>query len=293
MTAQAMMSFIALQAGDEAARQALLVLERDTTHLLQPLVEGLLFEGSQHLKPACDSSSLINPASPTCFQGSGWVPEAQALMGGKLPDANLSLTASDQFHQWSPKEFLPTLNKTCSAGDNCTLNIVTVSTNFYQWGPGDVLGVTETGAYEINAKIMSRQSIQKAAGVQDPDFTELDMVGNRCAEINYQALQWAIGKASQKALGRYNSTGKPLVLGPDREVLIGREFGTHYLDWDVDFKNTHVTIRSPALAADIASKNKDEAGFHFCKLLSPFRALEWIYVDSLYGREKTQPVNSE
>ena len=77
-------------------------------------------------------------------------------MGGQILDANLSLTASDQFHQYSPTQFLPTLNKTCSTADNCTLHVVTVSENFYQWGPSDVLGVTETGAYEITAKIMSR-----------------------------------------------------------------------------------------------------------------------------------------
>lgn len=26
-------------------------------------------------------------------------------------------------------------------------------------------------------------------------------------------------------------------------------------------------------------------GFHYCKLLSPFRAMEWIYIDALYDRD--------
>jgi len=29
-------------------------------------------------------------------------------------------------------------------------------------------------------------------------------------------------------------------------------------------------------------KIKASAGFHYCKILSPFRVLEWIYIDGLY-----------
>jgi hypothetical protein len=44
---------------------------------------------------------------------------------------------------------------------------------------------------------------------------------------------------------------------------------------------TSITISSPVLKAPIDSENKKIRGFHFCKLFSPARALEWIYIDSL------------
>jgi len=33
------------------------------------------------------------------------------------------------------------------------------------------------------------------------------------------------------------------------------------------------------------------ANFHYCKLLSPFRAMEWIYIDSLFDRDSSKTSN--
>lgn len=37
------------------------------------------------------------------------------------------------------------------------------------------------------------------------------------------------------------------------------------------------------------------ANFHYCKLLSPFRAMEWIYIDSLFDHDglNSNQVNHE
>jgi hypothetical protein len=40
--------------------------------------------------------------------------------------------------------------------------------------------------------------------------------------------------------------------------------------------------QAPTMVTDLtASIYPDSAGYHYCKLLSPARAMEWIYVDGL------------
>jgi len=34
------------------------------------------------------------------------------------------------------------------------------------------------------------------------------------------------------------------------------------------------------------------AGFHYCKLISPFRAMEWMYVDGLYDHNGYKSKNN-
>jgi hypothetical protein len=44
---------------------------------------------------------------------------------------------------------------------------------------------------------------------------------------------------------------------------------------------TIVIVRSPTLRTPNDYLVSAVAGFHYCKLLSPARALEWIYIDSV------------
>ena len=67
----------------------------------------------------------------------------------------------------------------------------------------------------MKTKMMSRQAVQVAVSNKDADFHETDEVGNRCGEINQEALNWALKNAAPDAIERYNKLGKKLVIGDD------------------------------------------------------------------------------
>ena len=138
----------------------------------------------------------------------------------------------------------------------------------------------------MKAKIMSRQSIQVANGDEDADFNQLDEQGNRCGDINQEALNWALNMAGQKTIDRYNKLGKTLVIGDDLGPFnAGPLWIWKYIDYKDNAEKTETLIQSPMMRTPTDYKIKSAAGFHYCKLLSPFRALEWIYIDSLYDRD--------
>ena len=44
-----------------------------------------------------------------------------------------------------------------------------------------------------------------------------------------------------------------------------------------------VTVQAPMMRTPIDYFIGSAAGFHYCKVLSPFRVLEWMYTDSLFA----------
>ena len=82
-------------------------------------------------------------------------------------------------------------------------------------------------------------------------------------------------RSSTTARGRYDTRGSKMVLLPD---LVTSDVDS-WLRARLDFRQSasNVSVRSAVYTSD----TEPPGGVQFCKLLSPYRALEWIYVDSL------------
>ena len=161
-------------------------------------------EQTYSMKPACYKNDLVNPESKTCGHGSEWTKTAQKMMGGDLSWANADIVTDDNFHQVYTMPpvgnvHLPettSCDKSSEDKTKCTLKTISVTENLY-----DRLDQFDTGKFpiaatEMKAKLLSRQSIQTAAGNKDADFHKTDEVGNRCAEINQAALDLALKTVS-------------------------------------------------------------------------------------------------
>ena len=148
----------------------------------------------------------------------------------------------------------------------------------------------------------SRQSVLQAFTNKTFDFNKTDEI-NICAQINQASLNWALNKIPSNTLNRYLNKGKNLVVTDDSPVSTGFKWVTtqlvkiHLINFhNKKFKQTNfssikifkqtidpktnrtiVYLGSPTLRTSTSTFLVP--GYHYCKLLSPARAVEWMYVD--------------
>ena len=51
---------------------------------------------------------------------------------------------------------------------------------------------------------------------------------------------------------------------------------------------TQMVVQSPMMRTPTTYPIKAAAGFHYCKVLSPFKVMEWIYNDSIFDTDGIQ-----
>ena len=282
-------SFLAVTLSSSPSISILSNAVKSTGEYLQPLIDAYTLEGNYQFKPPC----YDNPPSAACQLGCTWTEKAMALMA-ELRVAHINDT--DEFHpasQLFPTFHHPKIFSNCSNPDpNCVVQLSSVSENIYEKDEADY-GLVANSASEIRAKLKSRQSVLLAAGYKNVDFNVSD-AGSRCKTINQQAYDWAIEHTDQKTLSRFRQFGVPLIMGEDKGCL---ENGGLWIYLPMTYTTTkNSTGGEVVIVQSIQMKTTTKypigifAGMHFCKLLTPARAMEWMYVDSLrqYYSGKTQ-----
>ena len=273
-------SFVAVTLGDNSSLTTLSNATKSTGEYFQPLINAYSLEGNYYFKPPCNDNS----PSVACQVGSSWTVRAMTVMAG-LTVGHINDT--DEFHpaaQLLPTFHHPKIFTKCSKPDpSCTVQLSSVSENIYESDKGD-RGLVANSASEIRAKLKSRQSVLLAAGYSNVDFNVSD-AGSRCKTINQLAYDWAVNHTDPKTLSRFREFGVPMIMGEDKGCL---ENGGLWIYLPMHYNTTKnstggeiLVIQSVQLKTDVTYPIGIFAGMHFCKLLTPARAMEWIYVDSL------------
>merc|ERR1711871_224733 len=285
---------------------------------MQPLLDALSLAGYHYLQTPCNSDYPTNPTCnypmypdksvgprkgppnpmppSDCQCGSNWVMEnAQKIMCDL--DPTVSITTKDAFHDVSdvrpfhlPHIFKPEPGTACSSPtSSCSLETTTVTMPVYDSRDDLDTGLYPVTASEYRTKLKSREACQQSAGVQNVNYTATDKENaSICQTINKEAWKWALAHASQKAIDRFNANGQPYNFVEDKWSGIGptgpkwiHDALTYTVAADkktVDVQSHYFTTENKNLGNE---SYLDTVGYHYCKLLSPARAMEWIYVDGL------------
>jgi hypothetical protein len=308
--------------------EALSAAKAAAEQLATPVVKALQLEGSTQLghaacnsdwptNPTCqypkypDHSLPLGPApapSPPlpsdCICGSPWVKQSGAL-AYNIPGPYTSFI-NDAFQDVSDTHpfHLPHIFNKCSKPDaSCVLNTTTVTMPVQKAGdlwPKDAKSAP-LSVYEFKTKFKSREAIRVNA--HDPTASSnLDKVSDMCKNINKAAFDWALANAESSVKSRYQQKGEPMVMVDDVEATIGIT-GPEWIKDELVYKRvkdstsptgTRIEVQSwKFVVGNTASGNLPwffPVGMHYCKLLSPARAMEWIYTDSMRYSAQTDTV---
>ncbi len=274
-------SFIAVHMGDRRIGMMSIVDSVHATSVyLKPIIDAYNLEGFYGLKPPCNS----NPPSPACVNGSRWSERAQQIMGG-LKVATVNDT--DAFHpvyQINPVH-LPHVNSNCSTPtSSCVVQTNTVTQNVYDILDGLDTGFVSTSASEMRVKLKSRQAVMEGAGYKNVDFNTSDG-SSICKVINQASYDWALQNAHASTVARFQKNGVQMVMGED---LGPYNEGPLWIWTSLSYKDSQDSSgRQIRVVSSVMMHTPTKyfisaaAGMHYCKLLSPARVTEWIYVDGL------------
>jgi hypothetical protein len=66
-----------------------------------------------------------------------------------------------------------------------------------------------------------------------------------------------------------------------------------YMDYSESKDKSQMIVRSPMMRTPLDYLIQSAAGFHYCKVLSPFKSLEWMMTDALFAKNGINTSSNE
>lgn len=260
---------------------------------LQPLIEALLMEGYNGFKPACyDTAETNSRTDPCCTPYSPWIQEqANALMAGE-PESpvRFGLTALDSFHRSytynpfaKPPVHVPQITDDGPPGQPRQVHVTSVTQALYGLFTALDTGFFPVAAYSLRCKLNSRQSFWSHGGVANPDFTQTDGP-SRGQPINEAAFRWTLAAMAEGPRRRFVELGQPMQMQPDTlRPAVGPLWIWSYPRYRYlpQPQGLVYGLSCTVMKTPLTYPIKAASGFHYCQLLSPAAAMEWICIDGL------------
>ena len=221
--------------------------ERNEKKALYPIIKTLII-GEDYMENIVIRDSILT--NELTFQG--YKPYADTWENGTV----IVQTYSHMLYDLDPLDFNNHLSARCTQG--LMLNLIIIC-NFRT----------------VKAKMKLADYIyENVLGLEGKDEVIT------CGELNRLTLDYALTLASTTAVDRMVTRGRNLSFGPDNDYIwgIGLWELSGGLKWNIiDDQNVEL----------VGSRLWSKPGFplypgeHYCDLLSPYRALEWIYIESI------------
>jgi hypothetical protein len=262
-----------------------------------PTCQYPIYPGKSLPPGPADAPDPLPP--PTCVCGSPWVMGTASEMNADFKDSprpDATVLSKDAFQDVSDTHpfHLPNIFNECSSDDlsaPCELNLTTVTQPVLKAGELFPEDATVLSAFELKTKFKSRQAIWSEAGL-GKGTEDLDQGTNNCKLINEQSYQWALDNAEASVRETFEKYGEPYVMVDDVEAPIGKH-GPTWIEEEMIYTRvedetsgkSHIEVQSWSF---VVANKKDgntqwfiPVGMHYCKLLSPARAMEWIYTEGV------------
>ncbi|KAJ3268551.1 hypothetical protein HDV01_002590 [Terramyces sp. JEL0728] len=307
--------FLCLQQQTCDDASPLVTLVQNTRRFLDPMLKAFAMEASPNLYTACNSDKPsphcpYYPAWPLqpnrtmsgdsdCVCGVPFTNTAAHIMAG-LDESKYPLINVDAIHDVSDTKPYHHAHiwSNCTVGSlPCLMNSTTVSQVMYEEDSSDS-GFPSATAYEIRVKMKARQIYKLFSSDPNVPLDSIDQ-GNICADINQASYNWALETATEKANNRFSQYGQPMVMQPDSAPIL--PIGPLFINSKLGFKDAQVDGKWQLQVTSVGFKTPEDSfvthlypdsnGYHYCKVLSPARVMEWIYSDGLRKNKEQDFIN--